>query len=74
VLPVAAVLWSPSEQQFTKLLQVRVPLLMSDGGTGRTVVLLHTYGCVGEQLEAEGVAGGLEDRSTPGCLWDTLEP
>jgi len=56
------------------LLQVRAPFLMSDGRARRTVVFLHSYGRVGEQLEAERVAGGLEDRSTPGCLWDTLEP
>jgi len=74
VLPVVAVLGSPSERWFTKLLQVRMPLLMSDGGARRMAVLLHTYGRVGKQLEAEGVAGGLEDRSTPGRLWDTLEP
>jgi len=74
VLPIAAVLGSPSERQFTKLLQVRAPLLMSDGGTGRAVVLLHSYGRVGKQLEAEGVTGGLEDRSPPGRLWDTIEP
>jgi len=74
VLPVAAILGSPSEWRFTKLLQVRAPFLMSDSGTRRTVVLLHSYGRIGEQLKAKGVAGRLEDRSTPGCLWDTLEP
>jgi len=43
VLPVAAVLGSPSERWFTKLLQVRMPFLMSDGGARRTVVFLHSY-------------------------------
>jgi len=56
------------------MLQVRAPLLVSDCGAGRTVVFLHSYGRIGEQLEAKGVAGGLEYQSTPGHLWDTLEP
>jgi len=47
---------------------------MGDGRAGRTVVFLHSYGRVGEQLKAKGIAGGLEDRSTPGRLWDTLKP
>jgi len=74
VLPVAAVLRSPSERRFTKLLQVRAPFLMSDCGARRTVVFLRSCGCVCEQLKAKGVAGGVEGWSTPGRLWDTLEP
>ena len=48
VLPVSAILRSPSERWFTKLLQVHMPLLMCDGGTGRTVVFLHSNHCVGQ--------------------------